>query len=129
MYKRQTLKNAVQLRRAALKDGDRTCGYPSIVNLARIAEGDLHLQTALAAMFTVKYGSIIVMEKMTYAEALPLYGLRQNIYTDPQKPMKVEPGIYPCLLYTSMAASAVRVRDPLCVQIGVAVERFVFHGF
>lgn len=28
-----------------------------------------------------------------------------------------------------MAASAVRVRDPLRVQIGVAVERFVFHGF
>ena len=40
-------------------------------------------------------GSIIVMEQMTYAEALPLFGLRQNVYTDPQKPMKVEPGIYP----------------------------------
>ena len=46
-------------------------------------------------MFTMKYGSIIVMEQMTYAEALPLFGLRQNVYTDPQKPMKVEPGIYP----------------------------------
>ena len=46
-------------------------------------------------MFTMKYGSIIVMEQMTYAEALPLYGLRQNVFTDPQKPMKVEPGIYP----------------------------------
>ena len=43
----------------------------------------------------MKYGSIIVMEQMTYAEALPLFGLRQNVYTDPQKPMKVEPGIYP----------------------------------
>ena len=27
------------------------------------------------------------METIRYAEALPLYGLRQNIYTDPQKPM------------------------------------------
>ena len=53
------------------------------------------VQAALASMFTMKYGSIIVMEQMTYAEALPLYGLRQNVYTDPQKPMKVEPGIYP----------------------------------
>ena len=35
------------------------------------------------------------MEDMSYAQALPLYGLRQNIYTDPQKPMKVAPGIYP----------------------------------
>jgi acetyl-CoA decarbonylase/synthase complex subunit gamma len=43
----------------------------------------------------MKYGSIVVTDQMTYAEALPLYGLRQNLFTDPQKPMKVEPGIYP----------------------------------
>lgn len=87
--------NAVQIRRAALKDSDRTFGYPSIVNAAKLAPGDLNMQTALASLFTLKYGSIIVMEKMGYAQALPLYGLRQNIYTDPQKPMRVEPGIYP----------------------------------
>ena len=34
------------------------------------------------------------METLDYAEALPLFGLRQNVFTDPQKPMKVEPGIY-----------------------------------
>ena len=44
---------------------------------------------------SMKYGSIIVMDAMTYADALPLFGLRQNVYTDPQKPMRVEPGIYP----------------------------------
>ena len=81
-----TLANAVIVRRTALKDNDRTFGYPSIVNLPKIAKGDMHMQAALAAMFTVKYGSIIVMESMTMAEALPLYGLRQNIFTDPQKP-------------------------------------------
>jgi acetyl-CoA decarbonylase/synthase complex subunit gamma len=82
------------VRRGNLKDQDRSLGYPSIVKLTKIAEGDLHMQTALASAFTLRYGSIIVMEKMTYAEALALYGLRQNIFTDPQKPMKVEPGIY-----------------------------------
>ena len=46
-------------------------------------------------LFTVKYGSIVVMETLDYAEALPLFGLRQNVFTDPQKPMKVEPGVYP----------------------------------
>jgi len=86
---------AVQVRRAAIKDGDRTFGYPSIVNTARIAAGDRNMQAALASLFTMKYGSVIVMEGMSYADALPLYGLRQNIYTNPQKPMKVEPGIYP----------------------------------
>lgn len=87
--------NAVQIRRASVKDQDRTFGYPTIVNLAVIAHGDRTLQQALASLFTVKYGSIVVMETLDYAEALPLFGLRQNVFTDPQKPMKVEPGIYP----------------------------------
>jgi len=94
-----SLKNAyaaaVQMRRAAIKDTNRTCGYPSIVNAAKIAKGDAHMQAALLSLFTMKYGSIIVVEQMTYAEANPLYGLRQNVFTDPQKPMKVQPGIYP----------------------------------
>ena len=85
---------AVQFRRAAIKDGNRTCGYPSLVNAAVLAHGDKHLQAALASLFTMKYGSIVVVEEMDYATALPLYGLRQNVFTDPQKPMKVEPGIY-----------------------------------
>lgn len=92
---KETFANAVLVRRAAIKDQDRTFGYPSIVNLVALAKGDLHLQAALASLFTMKYGSIIVMEQITYAEALPLYGLRQNVFTDPQKPMKVETGIYP----------------------------------
>ncbi len=90
-----TFANAVQLRRAAIKDGDRTCGYPSIVKVAKLAKDDKYLQEALAALFTMKYGSIIVLQDMDYDQALPLYGLRQNVFTDPQKPMTVEPGIYP----------------------------------
>lgn len=85
---------AVRFRRAAIKDNNRTCGYPSIVNVAKLAMGDAHMQAALASVFTMKYGSIVVMENIGYAEALPLYGMRQNVFTDPQKPMKVEPGIY-----------------------------------
>jgi len=91
---KKTFENAVLVRRSAIRDEVKVLGYPSIVNLTKLAPGDIHMQTALASLFTVKYGSIVVMEKMTYAEALALYGLRQNIFTDPQKPMKVEPGIY-----------------------------------
>ena len=92
---KEAFANTVQIRRAALKDGDRSFGYPSLINLAKLAPNEPFLQEALAALFTVKYGSIIIMSGMSYAQALPLYGLRQNIFTDPQKPMKVEPGIYP----------------------------------
>ena len=87
--------NAVLIRRAALKDSDRTFGYPSIVNVGKLAAGDAHMQAALAALFTMKYGSIVIVEEMNYAQALPLYGLRQNLYTDPQKAPRIEPGIYP----------------------------------
>lgn len=92
---KEAFATAVQMRKAAIKDSDRTFGYPSIVRADVLASGDLHLQAALASVFTLKYGSIVVMEEMNYAQALPLYGLRQNVFTDPQKPMKVEPGIYP----------------------------------
>lgn len=86
---------AVKIRRAALKNNDRTFGYPTYVNVAELAPGNSHLQGALASLFTTRYGSVIAMDEMDYAKALPLYGLRQNLFTDPQKPMRVTPGIYP----------------------------------
>ncbi len=92
---KSTFRNAVEIRRAALKNEDRTFGYPSLVNVSKIANDDKYMSEALLSLFTMKYGSIIVVDQMTYAEALPVYGLRQNIYTDPQKPMTVDPGIYP----------------------------------
>ena len=92
---KEAFADAVRIRRAALKNNDRTFGYPTIVNVAKLAPNDNHMQGALASLFTARYGSIVVMDEMDYAKALPLYGLRQNIFTDPQKPMKVAPGIYP----------------------------------
>lgn len=92
---KDTFAAAVLIRRAALKDTDRTFGYPSIVKVGKLAKGDSHMQAALAALFTMKYGSIVVMEEMSMAQALPLYGLRQNLFTDPQKAPRIDPGIYP----------------------------------
>ncbi len=117
---KETLAGAVIVRRAALKDGDRTFGYPSLVNLAAIAPGDSRLQTAYAAMFTEKYGSILVMENMTYAEALPLYGLRQNIFTDPQKPMKVEAKVYPI--------NGADENSPCALTVDFALTYFLVSG-
>ena len=117
---KETFANAVLARRSAIKDSVRTLGYPSLVDLTRLAGGDVHLQTALAALFTLKYGSILVMEKMGYAESLPLHGLRQNIYTDPQKPMKVEPGIYPI--------NGAGPDDPCLLTVDFALTYFLVSG-
>jgi len=86
---------AVELRRAAIAGNDRSVGYPSIVNVGKLAGGNHQCEVALATLFTVKYGSIIILNSMEYSEALPLYGLRQNIFTDPQKPMRVNPEVIP----------------------------------
>ncbi len=117
---KETLKNAVLVRRTAIKDGDRSFGYPSIVNVSKLAKGDDRLQTAYAAMFTEKYASIIVMSHMTYAQALPLYGLRQNIYTDPQKPMKVESKIYPL--------NGADENSPCALTVDFALTYFLVSG-
>ena len=117
---KETFANAVLVRRSAIKDGDKTFGYPSIVNLGVLCNHDEHLETALAAMFVVKYGSIIVMDKVGYAEALPLYGLRQNIFTDPQKPMKVAPGIYPI--------NGAGPDDPCALTVDFALTYFLVSG-
>ncbi len=117
---KETFANAVLVRRTAIKDGDRTFGYPSIVNLGVLCDHDEHLETALASMFVVKYGSIIVMDKIGYAEALPLYGLRQNIFTDPQKPMKVAPGIYPI--------NGAGPDDPCALTVDFALTYFLVSG-
>ena len=117
---KETFANAVQIRRGAIKDSVRTLGYPSLVNMTKLAAGDVHLQTALAALFTLKYGSILVMEKMSYAESLPLHSLRQNIYTDPQKPMKMEPGIYPL--------NGATPDDPCMLTVDFALTYFLVSG-
>ncbi len=117
---KETLANAVLVRRTALKQEDRTFGYPSIVNVAKVAKGDKRLQTALASMFVEKYASIIVMSEMSYAQALPLYGLRQNIFTDPQKPMKVEAKIYPI--------NGADENSPVALTVDFALTYFLVSG-
>ena len=117
---KETLANAVLVRRTAIKDGDRTFGYPSIVNLAKLAKGDARLETALASMFVEKYASIIVMSGMSYAQALPLYGLRQNIFTDPQKPMKVEAKVYPL--------NGADENAPVALTVDFALTYFLVSG-
>ena len=117
---KEAFAGAVQIRRSALKDGNRTFGYPSIVDVGKLAPGDSYTQTALASLFILKYGSIIVMENMTYAQALPLFGLRQNIFTDPQKPMKVEPGIYPI--------NGADENSICCTTVDFALTYFVVSG-
>ncbi|MEW6088798.1 MAG: acetyl-CoA decarbonylase/synthase complex subunit gamma [bacterium] len=84
-------KNTI-IRRSAIRKSFRPLGYPIISFFHKT--GDNMLETMLASISIAKYGSIIALSSPEIWKVLPLFALRQNIYTDPQKPMKVEPKIY-----------------------------------
>jgi len=85
--------NQIIIRRAAVKKQDRLFGYPTIVFPNLIADDPLK-ETMVASIFVAKYGSIIVISNADPANVYPLLVYRQNIYTDPRKPMQVEQKIY-----------------------------------
>ena len=79
-------------RRAALKDQVKPMGYPSL----RFIESSDMLDSTIEAVGEIaKYGGICVLSSLDPAVLVTLMTVRQNIYTDPQKPIQVEPKIYP----------------------------------
>ncbi len=74
-----------QIRRLALKKNFRALGYPTIA---------FPKTPSSAAQAIAKYAGFIVLDHFSPDLAYPLLVLRQNIYTDPQKPIQVQPGLY-----------------------------------
>ncbi|WP_027718504.1 acetyl-CoA decarbonylase/synthase complex subunit gamma [Desulfovirgula thermocuniculi] len=86
----RVLADQTQLRRQALKRF-RPFGYPTIT----FVTGEDPVQAVLdAAVYICKYAGIVVLPSADPADILPLITLRLNIYTDPQKPIAVEPKVY-----------------------------------
>jgi acetyl-CoA decarbonylase/synthase complex subunit gamma len=84
------LAKATQVRRLALKKNFRALGFPFIA----FANRDAGRQAITAAQAISKYAGFIVLDQFSPDLFYPLLVLRQNIYTDPQKPIQVQPGIY-----------------------------------
>jgi len=88
-----SLSQLTQLRRLALKKNFRLLGYPIITFPGEVADSD-EGEIVAATQYIAKYAGIVVMDRFDPAVAYPLLTLRLNIYTDPQKPISVDPGIY-----------------------------------
>lgn len=81
------------VRRAALKDAVKPFGYPF---LRFLNHGDGLMETAAGAITEIdKFGGVCVLPFFDPALMATLMTLRLNIYTDPQKPIQVEPKVYP----------------------------------
>ena len=87
----QKIWDLTQIRRQALKKSNRSLGYPALV----IVDSDDPYEEALeASTYISKYAGIILIKSVEAWQALSLLTLRQNIYTDPQKPLQIEPKLY-----------------------------------
>ena len=75
-----------QIRRTAIKASYQPLGFPIIA-----FPGE---EVLLAAQQIAKYASIVVLDRFDPAAIYSLITLRLNIYTDPQKPIQMAPGIY-----------------------------------
>jgi acetyl-CoA decarbonylase/synthase complex subunit gamma len=82
-----------QVRRAALKAKNKDVGYPTINMVCNLTD-DPYKEALYAAIAIAKYGSIVVMSDVDKERMLPLLVQRLNIYTDPQRPMIMDEGIY-----------------------------------
>ncbi|HUW55385.1 MAG TPA: acetyl-CoA decarbonylase/synthase complex subunit gamma [Planctomycetota bacterium] len=81
----------VRIRTLALKKTFRPLGYPT---LALVANDDPHAQCADASALVCKFAGIVVMTTVEPWAVLPVLTVRMNIFTDPQKPVQVEPKLY-----------------------------------
>ncbi|MFP4037425.1 MAG: acetyl-CoA decarbonylase/synthase complex subunit gamma, partial [Desulfobacteraceae bacterium] len=90
---KQAFQDQVAIRRAALKDGNRSVGFPTITFPCEMA-GNLDVETLVASIFIAKYGGIVILSDFAGESLFPLLLERLNIYTDPQRPMTVTEGIY-----------------------------------
>jgi acetyl-CoA decarbonylase/synthase complex subunit gamma len=96
-----TLNDFTMIRRAACEKGDELCGFPliGVPMTAWMVKGEAPEKIAewkeacLASLLTVRFADIIILHSVDGWSLLPNVVLRQNIYTDPRKPVAVEPGL------------------------------------
>ena len=85
------LRGLSRARMAALKKNFRPLGYPT----AAVATGTTpHAQVSSAIALVAKYSGLVVMDVCEKWAALPVLTSVMDLYTDPQKPAQVQPGLH-----------------------------------
>jgi len=116
---KQLLEDQVAIRRAALKAGNRSLGFPTITFPCEMA-GNLDMETVLAALLIAKYAGIVVLSDFKGESIFPLLLERLNIFTDPQRPMTVTQGIY--------EIGAPDENSPVLVTTNFSLTYFIVSG-
>jgi acetyl-CoA decarbonylase/synthase complex subunit gamma len=91
---RKTFEDQIFIRRAALNQKNRSLGFPTITFPCEMTKDPMK-EALIAAAMVAKYAGIIVLSDFQGESLFPLLVERLNIYTDPQRPMMMQQGIYP----------------------------------
>ncbi|HEX3002036.1 MAG TPA: acetyl-CoA decarbonylase/synthase complex subunit gamma [Methanoregula sp.] len=83
------IQRSTAIRQLAITRAVPDLGYPVYLDATRTGQQD-----AAMALGMVKYASVIVTDPLSAGSAKASLTLRQNIYTDPQKPIQMNPGLY-----------------------------------
>ena len=116
---KKALEDQVAIRRAALKAGNRSVGFPTITFPCEMAS-NIATEGLIAGMFVAKYGGIVVMSDLTTEVIFPLLLERLNIFTDPQRPMTVTQGIF--------EIGSPNENSPVLVTTNFALTYFIVSG-
>lgn len=88
----KTSKDLITIRKKAILEKDENFAEPVYVYFK--TNDDLNTLCAKASYYLCKYANMLVFENFDEALIATLMTLRQNIFTDPQKPLQVESKIY-----------------------------------
>jgi acetyl-CoA decarbonylase/synthase complex subunit gamma len=116
---RRVFEDQVWLRRESIMKKNRALGFPTIAFPCEMAD-NLDKETVIAAMFIAKYVGIIILSDFIGESLFPLLVERLNIYTDPQRPMTVDQGIY--------EINGPNESSPVCITTNFALTYFIVSG-
>ena len=112
-----TLAALTKARRFALRKNFRPLGYPC---LAIPASSDPDLALAEAGAYVAKYAGIVIVDAVEPWQIMPLLTIRQNIFTDPRKPVAVEPKLY--------EVGSVTKQSPLLLTTNFSLTYYTVQG-
>ncbi len=86
------IEDMTKIRRLGIQSRDEKFAHPVMTKIS--GRKSDYEKLSIASFLLCRYSSIIVFDTFDKAMLTTLMTLRQNIYTDPQKPLQVEPKVY-----------------------------------
>ncbi len=109
------LRNLTILRRSAIKKKFRPFGFPVLLESSASDPG------MMGALGVMKYASIVTFDEVPVSTIYPIMTLRQNIYTDPQKPLQMEAKVYDI-------SGPTNENSPLMLTTNFSLTYFIVRG-